>query len=104
MRALFALHFKPMGLAWRNIDEILIFGVALNFSPKIPFHATGLHSNSDVETRAPWRHGHADTIIISNAHLRFSGDYNRFGGAIAIGLNRLDAIDPAFGDRSKAVT
>ena len=76
----------------------------MNFTPKIPFHVTGLHSNSDVETHTPWRHGHAGTIIISNAHLLFLGDYNRFGGAIAIGLNRNDAIDPAFGDRSKAVT
>jgi hypothetical protein len=76
----------------------------LNFTPKIPFHVTGLHSNSDVETHAPWRHGHAGTIIISNAHLLFSGDYNRFGGATAIGLNLDDAIDPAFGDRSKALT
>jgi hypothetical protein len=65
---------------------------------------TGLHSNSDAETHAPWRHGHADTIIISNAHLLFLGDYNRFGGATAIGLNRDDAIDPAFGDGSKAAT
>jgi len=76
----------------------------LNFTPKIPFHVTGLHSNSNEETHAPWRHGHADTIIVSNAHLLFSDDYNRFGGATAIGLNRVDAIDPAFGDRSKAVT
>jgi hypothetical protein len=76
----------------------------LNFTPKIPFHVTGLHSNSNEETHAPWRHGHADTIINSNAHLLFLGDYNRFGGATAIGLNRDDAIDPAFGDRSKAVT
>ena len=76
----------------------------LSFTPKIPFHVTGLHSNSDVETHTPWRHGHAGTIIISNAHLLFLGDYNRFGGATAIGLNRDDAIDPAFGDRSKAVT
>jgi hypothetical protein len=80
----------------------------LNFTPKIPFHVTGLHSNShsnsDVETHAPWRHRHADTIIISNAHLLFSGDYNRFGGATAIGLNLDKAINPAFGDRSKAVT
>jgi hypothetical protein len=63
-----------------------------------------LHSNSNVETHTPWRHGHAGTIIISNAHLLFSSDYNRFGGATAIGLNRDDAIDPAFCDRSKAVT
>ena len=65
---------------------------------------TGLHSNSDVETHAPWRHGHAETIRGSNAHLLFLGDYNRFGGATEIGLNRVDAIDPAFRDRSKAVT
>ena len=76
----------------------------MNFTPKIPFHVTGLHSNSDVETHTPWRHGHAGTIIISNAHLLFLGDYNRFGGATAIGLNWVDAINPAFGDRSKAVT
>jgi hypothetical protein len=37
-------------------------------------------------------------------YLLFLGDYNRFGGATAIGLNRVDAINPAFGDRSKAVT
>jgi hypothetical protein len=55
----------------------------LNFTPKIPFHVTGLHSNSDVETHAPWWHG---------------------GGATAFGLNSGDAINPAFGDRSKAVT
>jgi hypothetical protein len=65
----------------------------LNFTP-ISFHVTRLHSNSDVETHAPWRHGHADTIIISNAHLLFSGDYNRFGGATAIGLNLDDASIP----------
>jgi len=76
----------------------------LNFTPKIPFRVTGLHSNSDVETHAAWRHGHAGTIINSNAHLLFSGDYNRSGGATAIGLSPDDAIDPAFGDRSKAVT
>jgi hypothetical protein len=66
----------------------------LNFTSKIPFHVTGLHSNSDVETHAPWRHGHADTIIISNAPLLFSGDDNRFGGATAIGLNLDDASIP----------
>jgi len=76
----------------------------LNFAPKIPFHVTGLHSNSNEETHAPWRHGHADTIINSNAHLLFSGDYNRSGGATAIGLSLDDAINLAFGDRSKAVT
>jgi hypothetical protein len=79
-------------------------GGALNFTPKIPFHATGLHSKWDVETHAPWRHGHADTIIISNAHLLFSSDYNRFDGATAVGMNLDDAINPAFGDRSKAMT
>ena len=68
------------------------------------FPVTGLHSNLDVETHAPWQHGHAETIIISNAYLLFSGDYNRFGGATAIGLNLDDALIPAFGDRSKAVT
>ena len=75
----------------------------MNFTPKITFHVTGLHSNSDVETHAPWRHGHAGTII-SNAHLLFSGDYNRFGAATAIGPNLDDATNPAFGDRPKAVT
>ena len=68
------------------------------------FHVTGLHSNSDDETHAPCRHGHADTIIISDAYLLFSGDYDRFGGATAFSLIRDDAINPAFGDRSKAVT
>ena len=76
----------------------------LNFTPKIPFHVTGLHSNSNEETHAPWWHGHAETVKGSNAYLLFLGDYNRFGGATAIGLNRVDAINPAFGDRSKAVT
>ena len=76
----------------------------MNFTPKITFHVTGLHSNSDVETHAPWRHGPADTIINSNAHLLFWGDYNRSGGATAIGLNLDDAINLAFGDRSKVGT
>jgi hypothetical protein len=76
----------------------------LNFTPKIPFHVTGLHSNSNEETHAPWRRGHAETVRGSNAYPLFLGDYNRFGGATAIGLNRVDAIDPAFCDRSKAVT
>jgi hypothetical protein len=71
---------------------------------KIPFHGTGLHSNSNEETHVPSHGGHADTIRGFNAYLLFLGDYNRFGGATAIGLNRDDAIDPAFGDRSKAVT
>jgi hypothetical protein len=79
-------------------------GEPLNFTPKTPFHVTGLHCSLDVETHAPWRHGHADIIIISNAHLLASGDHNRFGGATAIGMNPDDAINPAFGDRSKAVT
>lgn len=65
---------------------------------------TDLHSNSNEETHAPCRHGHAETIRGSNAYLLFLGDYNRFGGATEIGLNRVDAIDPAFRDRSKAVT
>jgi hypothetical protein len=73
----------------------------LNFTP---FHVTGLHSHSDVETHAPWRHGHADTIIISDVYLLFSGHYDRFGGATAFSLIRDDATNPAFGDRSKAVT
>ena len=89
MPILFALHFKPVGLTWRNIDEILIFfGGALSFTPKIPFHATGLHSRWDVETHAPWRHGHADAIIIFNAHRFFSG------GATAFGLNSATPLIP----------
>jgi hypothetical protein len=99
--ASFALHFKPKRLAWRNIDEILIFWCCVEFHS---FSRDGFASNSDDETHAPCRHGHADTIIISDAYLLFSGDYDRFGGATAFSLIRDDAINPAFGDRSKAVT
>ena len=57
----------------------------LNFTPKLPLHTAGLQSGVHVENVDVVPHpGHAGAITIPDAHLLFSGDFEKSGTDLII--------------------
>src|SRR5947207_483699 len=74
-----------MQIVAENIIEILTFfsGANLNYAGKFVADAVGPHSNAFFDFESLSR-GDADTVTIPNAHLLFSGDYQRSGADLII--------------------
>ena len=57
----------------------------MNFTPKLPLHATGAQSDLHVENVDVVSHqGHVGAITIPDAHLLFSGDFEKSGNDLII--------------------